>query len=165
MLMEQEESIAKYQSEEMEIDFSFALKISQAKDYWEVKKDIEKVVKQRYKILLKYLKKSSISYQQSWDEINNHFFQRLASLTKFPIQHHLFYCVVSAFNPGISNWGGNKIVRRWNYNLFTQRRITAHEIIISHIFSLMKSRYPNKLSDQQIWQLAEISAFIFTGLD
>lgn len=104
------------------------------------------------------------AYQQGWNEIDQRFFNRLVELTKFPLAHKNYECVVSLFHLGISNWGGNKVVRIWNEDAHKQRRITAHELIISHFFSLMHKHYP-EVSDQKIWQLAEIYAFAITGLD
>lgn len=165
MLRNQNQSGLKYQAQKMELDLDLAEKISQAKKYEEVKDEIKKLVADRYRKIEDRMKKAKDLYQKSWDKINNQFFNRLAELTDFPIQHPAFYCVISAFHVGISDWGGNKIVRRWNFDPDQQRRITAHEIIISHFFSLMREKYPNKLTEQQIWQLAEIFAFIITGLD
>lgn len=104
------------------------------------------------------------AYQQGWDEIDKKFFERLAELTRFPLAHKHYECVVSLFHPGISNWGGNKVMRIWNKDFREQRRITAHELIISHFFSLMHAKH-SEVSDQNIWKLAEVYAFAVTGLD
>ena len=104
------------------------------------------------------------AYQQGWDEIDQQFFDRLVELTKFPLAHESYECVVSLFHPGISNWGGNKVVRIWNKDSEEQRRITAHELIISHFFSLMHKKH-STISSQNIWKLAEVYAFAVTGLD
>ncbi len=104
------------------------------------------------------------TYQRGWDEIDQKFFERLAELTRFPLAHKHYECVVSLFHPGISNWGGNKVVRIWDKDAREQRRITAHELIISHFFSRMRTKNPG-VSDQIIWKLAEVYAFAITGLD
>ena len=45
------------------------------------------------------------------------------------------------------------------------RRITAHELILSHYFEIIKRKYGHeKLKDGQIWALAEISSFALTSL-
>src|SRR3990167_9314954 len=92
MLMEQDFSVVKYQSEWMEIDFNFAQKIAQSSEYSAVKSRIERIVEERYKILLSYMEKTLIGYQNSWDEINNNFFKRLTDLTTYQLQHKTFYC-------------------------------------------------------------------------
>ena len=165
MLKNQRDKGIKYQAKTMGLDLELAKIISNAADYDSIKEDINEAVDKRYKSILTDMQKAKDSYQQSWDKIDDQFFNRLVEITDFPIQHEVFECVISAFHIGISNWGGNKIVRRYNFDPDKQRRITAHEIIISHFFSLMKSKYPDELTDQHIWQLAEIFAFIVTGLD
>ena len=152
----------KYQAEVLGINFEFAKKVSSAPDFDAVRKEIMKLVNDRYKKNVHGLEKAKKEYQASWDEINDEFFERLKEITNFPIQHKQFECVVSAFHPGISNWGGNKIARIWNIDPLKQRRITAHEIIISHFFSLIRNKYPKVKSNKKIWQLAEIFAFAVT---
>ena len=45
------------------------------------------------------------------------------------------------------------------------RRITAHELILSHYFEIYKRHYKKEgLTDGQIWALAEIAAFALTSL-
>lgn len=124
----------------------------------------ERIANERYDEAKDGLKKTISEYQKSWGVIDEPFFERLVELTKFPLAHKSYECVVSLFHPGISNWGGNKVVRIWNRDAREQRRITAHELIISHFFSLMHKEYP-EVSNQKIWQLAEIYAFAITGLD
>lgn len=155
----------KYQSENMNLDFEIVKKISEAESYESIQDGIGETVKKRYLNSEKYLNLSIKMYQESWDEIDDAFFSRLAEITKFPIQHKSFECVLSDFHIGISNWGGNKIVRSWKENPFTQRRITAHEIIISHFFSYIYKKYPEMKDKHKIWELAEIFAFIITGTD
>ena len=114
----------------------------------------------------KYMNNSKELYQRSWDEIIDQFSADVEKLTDHKWYHDEFLCVVSAFHTGISNWGGNKIVRIWNENHYTQRRITAHEILISHYFSIYYEDYGEfNLTDWQIWGLAEIFAWSITGLE
>ena len=165
MLQNQNQAGLVYQAEKMEIDLELAKKIVKRDQSKEIDQEVKELVDARYQEIHIFIERSKELYQGSWNEINDQFFARLKELTDFPFQHDSFECVISAFHIGISSWGGNKIVRRWNYNPSIQRRITAHEIIISHFFYLTREKYPNQLSDQQIWKLAEIFAFIITGLD
>ncbi len=128
------------------------------------KKLSEKIVDKRYSETGDKLDKVISEYQKGWDEIDEKFFKRLAELTKFPLAHKNYECVVSLFHPGISNWGGNKVARIWNKDFREQRRITAHELVITQFFSKMRSGYPD-VPDQITWKLAEIYAFAITGLD
>ena len=83
--------------------------------------------------------------------------------------HKWFYdtynCVVSVGSSS-SNWGtGLTIVRKWNENPYWMRRITAHELILSHFFEIIKRKYKKSgLTDGQTWALAEIAAFCLTSL-
>ena len=119
-----------------------------------------------YKNAMKFLKKTAKLYQSSWNEIDSYFFKKVEKITGFPWQHTKYYCVVSPFNKGISNWGGNKIVRTWSENPYYMRKITAHEVLISHIFTIFDrlNKWPN-LNDQKKWVIAEISAWSITGLE
>lgn len=154
-----------YQIKIMEISQASAKKIMSAKSFGQIKNFLGDLTKKRYQGIGHDLEKSKIDYQNSWDKINDDFFKRIVKITNFPIQHRTYYCVVSAFHLGISSWGGNKIVRKYGLDPLRQRRITAHEIIISHFFSLIDTNYPNILSKEKTWQLAEIFAFAVTGED
>ena len=121
---------------------------------------------QRYQKLGSFLPQVKDWYQQSWDEINNEFSGSVEEITGHSWKHKNYECVVSLFHQGISNWGGNKIVRGWGESPYKQRRITAHELLISHYFTITRDFFSQEnLTDNQIWQLAEISAFALTGLE
>jgi hypothetical protein len=119
-----------------------------------------------YKTSPKYLKESCTMYQKSWDRINNAFSKYIKDTTGYDWFYPKYECVMSFMHRGISNWGtAPKIVRIWDENPLTMRRITAHELILSHYFEIIKRHYPNEnLTDGQIWALAEIAAFALTSL-
>lgn len=152
-------------AESMGIDIRLAKEINRS-DSAETKEKVDQLAENRYQKLYPYIKRSCELYQESWDEITPQFFEVVEKVTGYPWFHEKFECVVSAFHPGVSNWGGNRIVRWWKENPYTQRRLTAHEILISHVFSIVRKDFGNpKLTDQQIWALAEISAWALTGLE
>jgi hypothetical protein len=71
-------------------------------------------------------------YQTSWDEINDKFSTYIKEETGYDWFYPEYECVVSAVHVGISSWGNApKIVRIWEENLYSMRRITAHELILS----------------------------------
>ncbi len=113
------------------------------------------------------MKYSQKEYQKSWDEINDIFSAYIEKETGYKWFYKNYYCVISAINPGISNWGdGPKIIRWWYENAFAQRRVTAHELIISHYFEIYNHYYKQyKLKDGQVWALAEIAALALTSLN
>ena len=111
------------------------------------------------------IEKSKEAYQASWDEIIDEFSKTAADLTA-PWYYDEYQCVVTHLCKGVSNWNGNKIGRTWKEDPDSQRRITAHEILLAHYFSIHRNRFPNSgLTDEQIWKLAEIAAMALTGLE
>lgn len=137
-----------------------------SQDKIEIGKILSSQKDKMYAKAIKFLKKTADFYQSSWDEIDNYFFKKVEKITGFSWQHAKYYCVVSLFNKGISNWGGNKIVRIWNENPYYMRKITAHEILISHIFTIFDrlNKWPD-LNNQKKWVIAEICAWSITGLE
>ena len=46
------------------------------------------------------------------------------------------------------------------------RKLTAHELLISHLFTIFKKDFQKEnLTNKQKWALAEISAFAICGLE
>lgn len=119
-----------------------------------------------YKSSLKYLELSCSMYQKSWNDINDAFSKYIKKETCYDWFYPEYECVVSFTHGGISNWGtAPKIVRIWDENPYSMRRITAHELILSHYFEIIKRHYQDvNLTDGQIWALAEIAAFALTSL-
>lgn len=106
------------------------------------------------------------AYQESWDKINEAFSAYVERVTDHPWAHETYYCVVSLWHPGISNWdGSDRIVRWWGEDPLKMRRITAHELILHHYFVIIKRDFADEgLEEIQIWALAEIAAFAMTSL-
>ncbi len=123
-------------------------------------------VEKRHQKIFPYLEKTAKMYQQSWDEINNEFFSLTEKITGYSLKHTSYLCTVSFLHKGISNWGGNKIIRGWRENPYSMRKITAHELLISHIFTIFEKDFKEEdVSNNQIWKIAEISAFAICGLE
>lgn len=125
-----------------------------------------KKVDATYRNSLPFLELTKKLYQKSWDEINKEFSDYIEKETGYKWFYSKYECVVSVIHGGISNWGNApKIVRHWRENPYYMRRITAHELILSHYFEIIKKHYKNEgLKDGQIWALAEIAAFALTSL-
>lgn len=120
----------------------------------------------KYSKLKKFLEYSKIEYQKAWNKINDEFSNYVERQTGYKWFYKKYFCVISVVHPGISNWGKAPIIVRWWYeNPYTQRRITAHELILSHYFEIYKRNFAKyKLTNGQIWALAEIAAFALTSL-
>ncbi len=128
---------------------------------------LNKIVNSKYKKIGSKLVITKGLYQRSWNEINDDFFSFISQKTEYAWKYDRHDCVVSVFHRGISNWVGNKIGRIWSENPYTMRKITAHELIISHVFHIFHDsvEYKDKLKDCDIWKIAEISAWCLTGLE
>ncbi len=130
-------------------------------------KELKKYTQKKYGSSSQFLEKTVRLYQLSWDEINEEFFSKTEEITGFSWKYNEYFCVVSFFNKGISNWGGDKIIRGWNENPYLMWKITAHELLISHIFCIFEKKEFAKynLSSDKKWKIAEISAFAICGLE
>lgn len=118
-----------------------------------------------YQDIRPYMQKTLEQYQESWDEIINNFSELVEDKT-VPWFYEEYICKLTNYNPGLSNWNGNVVGRWWKENPYRQRRITAHEILLAHFFSVHRNNYPESgINDKQIWALAEIFGFAMTGLD
>jgi len=121
----------------------------------------------QYKVSRFFMEATLKLYQKSWDEINDAFSNYIARETGYNWFYDAYKCVLSPVHVGIANWGREPIiVRAWQETSYTQRRITAHELVISHYFEIYRRHYAHNypLTDGQVWALAEIAAFALTSL-
>jgi hypothetical protein len=130
-------------------------------------KDKLKKIKSDYRFMLPYLELTKDLYHKSWDDISNGFSRYVERETGHKWFYPEYECVISVAHSGIANWGFKpKIVRSWKENPYYMRRITAHELILSHYFEIYKRYYKKeKLKLGQVWALAEIAAFALTSLN
>lgn len=130
-----------------------------------VKKQLRKEVESKYTEVKENIEKALLGYQKSWDEIMDEF-SSLVEEKSVPWFYDDYICKLTHYNKGLSNWNGNTVGRWWREDYDKQRRITAHEILLAHYFSIHRNLYNDSgLKDRQIWALAEIFAFAMTGLD
>lgn len=131
-----------------------------------LKKAVSILVQNKYKKILPFLKNSVSDYQKSWNKINDKFFKLVSDKTGRPWKYKKYYCVVSAYHEGISSWGGNLIARRWSINADTQRKVTAHELVLSHFWTMLEDNaISKKWADNKKWQYSEILSWCLLGLD
>ena len=156
-----------YRAKHMGIDAQLTEQIRNAspENQGEVEQLFRAEVVKTYNKFGPFITKSKELYQQSWDEIIDAFSKAVQELT-VPWFYDQYVVNVTHYNPGISNWNGNTVARWWKENMYTQRRITAHEILLAHYFSIHRNMYKDSgLSDKQIWALAEISTWALTGIE
>lgn len=152
----------------MDIDINICEKIAKEGDYSKIKKFVEDYVRQKYSTLNKLFNKTITAYQREWDKIGNSFSERVTEITKVKWLHDTFYVVLSPFHMGISSHGENRVVRSIYEKPENHSRITAHEILMSHIWSILLDRYDNKARDDKymyFWSVNEISTTAILGLD
>ena len=156
-----------YRAKKMELPENLVRKVSQAaeNDLPGVLDELREEAEITYHKIRPYMERTLVQYQKSWDEIIEDF-SALVEKKSVPWFYDEYICKLTNYNPGLSNWDGNVIGRWWKENAFRQRRITAHEILLAHYFSIHRNNYQNSgVDDKQIWALAEIFAFAMTGLD
>ena len=89
------------------------------KIYGEVNaKNIDLYVKNIYQSYGKFIEKTLRQYQESWDEVNDQFFNLIIQKTKLDSHFPDYHCHVTAFLQGLASWGENVIVRGWRENSF-----------------------------------------------
>jgi len=106
-------------------------------------------------------------YQVAWDKINDIFVKRVEEITKFPWQHKIFKVELSDTITGMTTYGYDFVTRSKNEDPFDQCRLTAHEILMSHLWSYIYHHFGklNKEEEKKFWALNEISTLCILALD
>jgi hypothetical protein len=152
----------------MSIPLDMAIEISKSKKYSQTKEKIDNISNLRYeKLGDDFFKEQLISYQTEWNKISNFFLNRVEEITNFKWKHKIFYVVLSPFHIGTTTNGGNIVARSVIENPKSQTRITAHEILMSHLWSYFYENYPDSKNDKSMkfWKLNEITTTLMLGSD
>lgn len=145
-------------SKSMGIDFQFATIIRNSVNFSEIEKELNELVDSRYQKMENVINDSIEGYQKAWNEIINEFSNEVQNVIGEKWFYNTYYCVISPFHPGISNWNGNKVVRKCGEDPINQRRITAHEVVLSQVFQVCRKYYDKrKVDDWKIWAISEIT--------
>lgn len=148
----------KSRSKRMGIDLSLAQRISKMKSWEEASVVINELVNAKYEKVLPEMKKSVHEYGESWKSITAGFAEDVKEITGHAFFYPEYTCVVTAFHPGLSSWYGNEVARIYGKDPFKQRRITAHEIVLSHVFHIVRKYYTKEqIDDKKVWAIAEIT--------
>ncbi len=148
----------KSRSKQMGFDYGFAKEVSKAESYEVIEPKLTDLVDRTYLSESDLIQKSQEEYAKSWDPVIEVFSRRAQELSGSPWFYRNYECVVSPFHKGLSSWYSNTITRAYNEDPLKQRRITAHEIVLSHIFHIVRQRYSEaKLSNWRVWAFAEIT--------
>jgi hypothetical protein len=116
---------------------------------------------------MKVIFEGSQSYQLAWDKINDVFVKRVEDITNFSWQHKIFKVKFSDTVVGMTSYGHNFVVRSKNEDPYDQCRITAHEILMSHLWSYIYYHFGklSKKEEKKFWEINEISTVCILGLD
>jgi len=158
---------SKNRSKRMGIDEQTLKKIYGTKTYDEVETLIKKLIQTRYTKKSKKIDEAIEKYQIAWDKINDNFCQQVKEITGEDWQFPEYKIVVSPFHSGISNRGKNVVIRSAFEDPDDQKRITAHEILMIHLWSILDARYPEAKKDSRkhFWGLNEITTVAILGLE
>lgn len=143
-------------------------KLLEAKDYQDIKKDLEGFLNKKYSEVENDFDKTANEYQEEWDKIGDIFSKEIVKITQNDWFHDVFYVVLSPINKGVSSTGGNKVVRSMFEDAKEQARITAHEILMSHIWSILFEKYGETARGDKhthYWALNEITTTAILGLE
>ena len=156
-----------YRAKKMSLDMDLVRRINtcEGKELKQAREELENLVTNLYKDLGFAIEKAKDPYQKSWDSIIDEFSSTVEEIT-VPWFYDKYIVNVTHFNRGLSNWDGNVVGRWWREDADKQRRITAHEVLLAHFYSIHRKLYANSgLDKEQIWALSEIFAFALTGLE
>lgn len=147
-------------------------KIFGTNSFDEVKAFIMELVEEKYRKYEKQIEDVSKTYQQSWNEINNFFFEKIEQITEQRWKFDEYLAVLSPFHPGVSNRTYYKVIRWIFEEPKQQRRITAHEILLIHLWDIFDKKLANYYADPKeeqmkmhLWALSEITAVAILGLE
>ena len=152
---------------DMGVTLEYLTKIKNSDSFQDIEYAIDGFVQERHKQHKLEIDNAIKGYDESWQSIIDEFSEIVYKLTEHDWFYEEYICVISPIHRGISNWYGNTIARKCGDDYHKQRRITAHEIILSHFFHIIRKYYSNdQLSDWRTWAFSEISTvFILNNED
>jgi hypothetical protein len=175
MLKADDPSGVKNRAKSMGISEEQFERIRSAKSFDEAEKCIKEIIEERYKKYGKQIEDALKSYQESWDEISDVFSVRIEAVTEHKWKFDEYLVVLSPIHPGVSNRNDNKVIRWIFEDPLGQRRITAHEILMIHLWDILDESFPEHYADHESkkehdtsflkWALNEITAVAVLGLE
>lgn len=161
MFKEEDPSGLENRANQIKLPLEIAKKIRDTKSFEVVKKDIEEFTSKLYVERADAIKDSIRNNQEQWDEIISDFSKSVIEITQHPWCYNNYFCVISPVHFGASDWKGNKIVISCDLEGDMKSRITAHELVLSNIFQIVRKYYTEyMLSDWKVWAIAEITTVI-----
>ncbi len=144
-------------------------RIQAVEEYEDIKKSLDKYVEKKYAKYAKEIDKAIKNYQKEWNKIGQTFSDEIDKIAPYKWFYDTYYVVVSPFHPGVSSKGGDKVIRGAFEDPKEQLRITAHEILMSHIWNILFELYPESEEsadkDMHYWAINEITTVAILGLE
>jgi len=148
---------------DMGVGDDLARRIHVASDYASVAEEIARIVETRHSENSARLEGARSEYERLWAPVLGRFAKVVTSETGHCWFHSTpeiqYTDVVSAFHRGVSSWYGNTIATGFNLSPESKLRISAHEIVLSQVFHVIRKYHPqSEISDWHVWALSELTA-------
>lgn len=142
--------------------------IAESSSFDDVKDEIANLYDEKYLKHKKLLFSKKKLFQDNWNIINDIFEQETESAVGLKWKYEEYKVVVSLFHPGVSNMLGNTVYL-WIYDdLDTHLRITAHELLMTHLWQYLFKNFPKKdIYDNwsKYWSINEITTTFILGIE
>lgn len=143
-------------------------KINKSNHFTDVKNDITNLYDAKFlkdKVLLFSKWKE---FQEGWDKINSVFEEETGRIMEMKWQFDEYEVVISLFHPGVSNMLGNTVYL-WIYDdLDVHLRITAHELLMTHMWQYLFKNFSEKeiyTNWDKYWSVNEITTAFILGVE
>lgn len=155
-------------AEQMGIKKSLLELISRSSDFKEVKNEITDLYDEKYIKDRELLFSKKEEFGRGWIKVNDTFEQETSRIIGLPWQFDEYEVVVSLFHRGVSNMLGNTVYL-WIYDdLDIHLRITAHELLMTHIWQYLFKNFREEeiyANWNRYWSINEITTTFVLGIE
>jgi hypothetical protein len=155
-------------AKEMGISKKLFNKIVASSSYNEVKSEINELYNTKLLNDKELLLSKRKLYQSNWNLINDIFEQETERIVGMKWKYENYYVIVSLFHRGVSNMLGNTVYL-WIYDdLDVHLRITAHELLMTHLWQFFYKNFPKEDINNnwnKYWSVNEITTTFILGLE
>ncbi len=155
-------------AQRMGINRDLFQKISKSDNFQNVRNDIANLYDEKYLKDKQQLISKKKEFLKEWNKINDLFKQETENVVGLKWKHPTYKVIVSLFHPGVSNVFGNTVYL-WIYDEWdTHLRITAHELLMTHIWQYFFKNFPHQeIFDNwnKYWSVNEITTTFILGIE
>ncbi len=142
--------------------------IVESNSFDDVKNEIDKLYNEKYLNDKGILFSKKELFQSNWNIINDIFEKETESAVGLKWKYEKYIVIISLFHSGISNTLGNSVYL-WIYDdLDIHLRVTAHELLMTHIWQYIFKNFPEKdIYDNwnKYWSINEITTTFILGIE